>query len=100
MTNISEKINKQIKDKQLKPKARWNFTVKQVLLWSAIVSTVLIIGLAASLTLEILIEQEVTELWQLKARLYLLLEAIPYFWLMVAFALSVLIYFQFINITL
>ncbi len=89
MTNIAEEIKKKIEEKKLKPKPRVWFVIKHVLLLAGAVVSLIFISLALSLSWEILEDQEI---WALRRKIFLMVEAIPYFWIGIAVIVGVLGY--------
>lgn len=95
MNNIADKINKEIKEKKIEPKPKWQFTFRQVLIWILAVISMLILGLAMSLNWEVISQQQFSLLMRRPQPIFLIAKAIPYFWLVISILLSILVYFEF-----
>ncbi|MBU0732463.1 hypothetical protein KKC88_06330 [Patescibacteria group bacterium] len=95
MTNISDKINEQIKKNDIKPRPKWRYTFSEVLLWSLLIIGIPIIALAIALSWEITVQQDFRLFMAMPGRVLNMLRALPYFWLILSLALAILAFVEF-----
>lgn len=96
MAKLSEKILKTVQKEKLKIKPRWQFVLKRVLIWTALVVAILLGSIAVSMIMFQLTSIE----WHLLSRFgperpRIILSIVPYFWLFVAAILMTFVYFEF-----
>jgi len=91
--NIAKKILEKIKQANLKPKPKWQFTLFDILPWFLFTLAVLIGSLATS----IIILMTRTNDWDLYGRMgrFFFLKTIPYFWIIILILFLVLAYINF-----
>ncbi|MFH0818567.1 MAG: hypothetical protein V1898_01070 [Patescibacteria group bacterium] len=95
MNNLADKISQAIKEQAIKPKPKWNFTIKEILIWLFIVICLLIIGLLMAVNWEIIYQQQVSLLFQKSHDYLMLLKTVPYFWLLLCLGLAIFTYYEF-----
>jgi len=94
MLNISKKIEEKIKD--LSPKPKWNFVLKDYLIWGVGIVAVLIGALAFSVIIYMVLNSG----WDLYSYMdgsffSFVLVALPYFWIFIMLLLGVVAYYEF-----
>ncbi|MFH1597780.1 MAG: hypothetical protein ABIB97_01730 [Patescibacteria group bacterium] len=82
MKDISDKILRSIKEKQIKPKAKWLFSLEKVLIWTAVV----LVTLVGSLAVSALMHRVVTQDWDIhrflgRNPLHHIMVSLPYLWI-------------------
>ncbi|OGY87696.1 MAG: hypothetical protein A2233_01990 [Candidatus Kerfeldbacteria bacterium RIFOXYA2_FULL_38_24] len=95
MISLTDKIKKTIAEKNMHPKPQWLFIIRDMLVWSAIFLTIILLSLALSLSWEILFQQRVFSFWTLRPHLSLFLSAMPFFWFLCAVIFVLVAYFEF-----
>ena len=93
MNNLSSKVLEVIQEKKIKPKAKWKFTVRNVLIWVASILSLIISGLGLSIIIYYFKDND----WDLHRRLAgslfnLIVQSAPYFWLVFLAVFILLIY--------
>ena len=96
MKDLSGKILETIKQKQLKPKPKWQFLVGNYAVWTASVFVVLI----GSLSVSILIHKIITQDWDIhpfleRSLFSHVMQSLPYIWLVL---LAILIFLSYFNV--
>lgn len=92
---ISRKIFKKIKQDHLKSKPRWEFLLKDYIIWTFFGISLVVGGLAFSVILHMVVNND-WDLYQYVSGSFLgfLLATLPYFWLIVLFLFIVLAYYN------
>jgi len=93
MKDLSKNILSKIKNKNIKPKPKWKFLLKENFLWGFFVFSVLLGGVSVS----IIFFQVMTNEWDVAERVsgslfYFALISLPYFWILVMLGFSFLSY--------
>jgi hypothetical protein len=93
--NISKNIIDQIKDKNIKPKAKWKFLLKDSVLIFSFISSVIIGGLAMSVIIFMLVSND----WELYKHLNhnslkFLFKTLPYIWIAIFLAFMFVSYYN------
>jgi hypothetical protein len=91
--NIAKKVLNQIKSKGIQPKPRWQFLLKDYLIWLFFGLTIIVGSLASS----IIIFMVRTSDWDLYSRLRIpfFLKTLPYFWIIILLVFVFLAYYNF-----
>jgi hypothetical protein len=95
METITKKAVAKIKKENIVPKAKWQFLLRNNLLWTMSILVILIGSLAASVTLFLLTDND----WDVykytdKNLLESILLVLPYFWLLIIFIFILLAYYN------
>lgn len=95
MTSLSQQVLEKIKNNNLKPKPKWEFLVKEYLIWAlAVVS--LIVG---SMSFAVIIFMTTNDNWDLIDRVkgfwQIMLLSLPYFWILVLAIFISVAYYNF-----
>lgn len=96
MTQIFEKIINKIKEKNIKPKPRWIFTLKNLLFWILVPILMLIAGLSFSIVIYMFVNND----WDLQSRVSnnffeFLFKTAPYFWILILMIFLIVFYLDF-----
>lgn len=94
-TNIANKILKAIHDKQLKPKGRWQFILKNVFMWTAGIVALLFSALAFSVMMYLINNLDLAFATNRDtSALKVLFMTLPYFWVFFIGAFIFVVYYQ------
>jgi len=96
MNNLPQKILKTIQSKDIKPKAKWKFVIKNILVWTASIISLILSSLAVSIVIYLVKNSD----WDLYPRLAggllrFIMMALPYFWLGFLVIFILLMYYNF-----
>jgi len=96
LNNLAEKVIKTIEEKNIKPRPKWEFVLKNYFIWTVAVLA-LIIGSLAFAIIIYLIKSSDWELYQQinDGWLKFIILSLPYFWLFIFIALILLAYYNF-----
>jgi uncharacterized membrane protein len=94
--NLAAKIFKEIKEKNIQPKSRWEFILKDYSKWS-LLAFILLIGSLATSVIIYMIHNNDWDLYSQAGHSFsiFILATLPYFWLIVLILLLILLYFYF-----
>ncbi|MFH1781588.1 MAG: hypothetical protein ABH835_03170 [Patescibacteria group bacterium] len=95
MNDIAERIKQSIKEKDLKPRSKKYFIIKQILLWALLGWVLIIISLAMALGWEISVQQDFKLVMALPNRFLFVIKTLPYFWMVLAITLGVIALVEF-----
>jgi len=95
MSNIADKIIKTIKEKNIKPKPRWHFIVRQVLIWLASILSIAVGSFAFSVILFRLVNND----WEIlkfinRSPAAHMLNTLPYIWIVLLILFVGLAYYN------
>lgn len=95
MNDIAKKINQEIKDKDIKPRSKKYFVLKQIIIWILFGWALLLISLAIALGWEISVQQDYRLMLALPDRFLFIIQTLPYFWIVLAIVLAVIALVEF-----
>ncbi|MCX6793273.1 MAG: hypothetical protein NTY12_04585 [Candidatus Falkowbacteria bacterium] len=92
--NLAQSILHRVTDDKLKPKPRWQFITKQILIWFGVLLSVVVGSISSSILFFLIINND-WEAYDLvtKNLAYFILLTLPYFWLVILAGFIVLAYF-------
>jgi hypothetical protein len=98
MTTTSEKILKDIKEKHISPKPRWEFRLKNWVFWGIFAASLFIGALSFAVILDLLINHD----WDIYLYLHktfwqFILLSLPYLWIMLVALFFGIAYFEFVH---
>ena len=93
-SNLTESILHRVADKQLKPRPRWQFIIKQILIWLGVLLSIIFGSIASSILVFLIINND----WEVydvvtHSLLQFIILTLPYFWLAVLALFISLAYF-------
>lgn len=99
MTEISDKIIKDIKEKNIHPKPRWFFAVRNLAFWLLFIAAIFVGALSFAVILDVLTNHD----WDIYLRMhktfgqYILL-SLPYLWIVCLIFFAWIAYYDFVHI--